>query len=85
MSINNKKILFDADRSFKENKNKKISLSGSIVIWAKIETYRILRGYNKKQRGLALEEMIDSFIEELSEEDNLKFKKLYEEILKNKE
>lgn len=60
------------------------SLAATNDAWAKVEAFRILKKYNKKQRGQALSELLDLAIESMSESDQNKFNEAYEKTIRLK-
>lgn len=60
------------------------SLAATNDAWAKVEAFRILKKYNKKQRGQALSELLDVAIESMSESDQEQFNEVYEKTIRRK-
>lgn len=77
------KSLFVNDE-IEEKKVLSTSLAATNDAWAKVEAFRILKKYNKKQRGQALSELLDVAIESMSESDREQFNEVYEKTIRRK-
>lgn len=77
------KSLFVNDE-IEEKKVLSTSLAATNDAWAKVEAFRILKKYNKKQRGQALSELLDVAIESMSESDQEQFNEVYEKTIRRK-